>query len=76
LSDQFKFKFKVALLIFKCIKNLGHDYLKCLVHVRDIKRRGSRLDDDIFHFLFNDEKHILFFAAKIAMFNVVVWIEV
>ena len=48
LPVKFRIKFKVALLVFKCINNLGPEYLKNLIQLRDIKRRSSRLDDDFY----------------------------
>jgi len=48
LPVRWRIKFKIALLVFKCINNLAPDYLKNLIYLRDIKRRSSRLDDDFF----------------------------
>ena len=48
LPVKFRIKFKVALSVFKCINNLGPEYLKNLIQLRDIKRRSSRLDDDFY----------------------------
>ena len=48
LPVKFRIKFKIALLVFKCINNLGPEYLKNLIQVREIKRRSSRLDDDFY----------------------------
>ena len=48
LPVRWRIKFKIALLVFKCINNLAPDYLKNLIKLRDIRRRSSRLDDDFF----------------------------
>ena len=48
LPIRFRIKFKLALLVFKCINNLAPDYLKSLINLRGIRRRISRLDDDFF----------------------------
>ena len=48
LPIRFRIKFKLALLVFKCINNLAPDYLKSLINLREIRRRISRLDDDFF----------------------------
>ena len=41
-------KYKIALLVFKCINNLAPDYLKDMITLRQVIRRSSRLDDDFF----------------------------
>ena len=48
LPVRFRIKFKVALLVFKCLNNLAPDYLQSLINLREIKRRSSRLDDDFY----------------------------
>jgi exonuclease III len=48
LPVRWRIRFKIALLVFKCINNLAPNYLKNLIHLRDVKRRSSRLDDDFF----------------------------
>ena len=48
LPVRYRIKFKIALLVYKCINNLAPDYLKGLLKLREIKRRVSRLDDDFF----------------------------
>ena len=48
LPIRFRIKYKIALLVFKCINNLAPDYLKDLISLREIKRRSSRLDNDFF----------------------------
>ena len=48
LPVVFRIKFKIALLIFKCINNLAPAYLAELIQLRNIRRRSSRLDDDFF----------------------------
>ena len=48
LPVRYRIKFKIALLVYKCINNLAPDYLKGLLKLREIKKRVSRLDDDFF----------------------------
>ena len=48
LPVRFRIKFKIALLVFKCINNTGPEYLKELLCIREVKRRSSRLDDDFY----------------------------
>ena len=48
LPVRYRIKYKIALLVFKCINNLAPDYLKDMITLRQVKRRSSRLDDDFF----------------------------
>ena len=48
LPVRFRIKFKLSLLVFKCINDLAPSYLKDLIFLRETKRRSSRLDDDFF----------------------------
>ena len=48
LPVHYRVKFKIALLVFKCINNIAPSYLSELIHIREIRRRESRLDDDFF----------------------------
>ena len=46
LPVRYRIKFKIALLVFKCLNNIAPGYLSKLIQVREIRRRCSRLDDD------------------------------
>ena len=35
-------------MVYKCINNIAPDYSTCLIQLREVKRRASRLDDDFF----------------------------
>ncbi len=48
LPVRFRIKFKISLLVFKCINTLAPGYLKDLIFLRKTRRRSSRLDDDFF----------------------------
>ena len=48
LPVRFRIKFKLCLLVFKCINDLAPEYLKELIFLREVKRRSSRLDNDFF----------------------------
>ena len=48
LPVRYRIKYKIALLVFKCINNLAPNYLKDMITLRQVKRRSSRLDDDFF----------------------------
>ena len=48
LPVRYRIKFKVALLVFKCVNNLAPIYLSSLLKLRNPKRRSVRLDDDYF----------------------------
>ena len=48
LPVRFRIKFKLCLLVFKCINDLAPSYLKDLIILREVKRRSSRLDNDFF----------------------------
>ena len=48
LPVRFRIKFKLCLLVFKCLNDLAPKYLKDLIFLREVKRRSSRLDDDFF----------------------------
>ena len=48
LPVRYRIRFKICLLVFKCINNVAPNYLKDLINLREIRRRSSRLDDDFF----------------------------
>ena len=48
LCTRYRIRFKICLLVFKCINNVAPNYLKDLINLREIRRRSSRLDDDFF----------------------------
>ena len=48
LPVRFRIKYKIVLLVFKCINNLAPCYLSDLVRLRDTKRHSLRLDDDFY----------------------------
>ena len=48
LPVKFRIKFKVALLVFKCLNNISPGYLKNLIKLRTVNKRSSRLDDDFY----------------------------
>ena len=48
LPVRFRIKYKLCLLVFKCINDLAPEYLKELIFLREVKRRSSRLDNDFF----------------------------
>ena len=48
LPVAFRIKYKVILLVFKCINNIAPTYLCDLIGLRDIRRRSVRLDDDFY----------------------------
>ena len=48
LPVRYRIRFKICLLVFKCINNVAPNYLKDLISLREIRRRSSRLDDDFF----------------------------
>ena len=48
LPVRFRIKFKIALLVFKCLNNLAPIYLIEILTLRNIKPHSLRLDDDFF----------------------------
>ena len=48
LPVKYRIKFKVALLVFKCLNGFAPAYMQELISTREIKRRSSRLDEDFF----------------------------
>ena len=48
LPVRFRIRYKICLLVFKCINNIAPNYLKDLLSLRETRRRSSRLDDDFF----------------------------
>ena len=48
LPVNYRLKFKISLLVFKCLNNMAPSYLKDLIELRQIRRRSSRRDDDFF----------------------------
>ena len=41
-------KYKIVILVFKCINNLAPSYLYELLNIRDTKRHSLRVDNDFF----------------------------
>ena len=48
LPVRYRIRYKICLLVFKCINNIAPNYLKDLISLRETRRRSSRLDDDFF----------------------------
>ena len=48
LPVRYRIKYKIVLLVFKCINNSAPSYLSDLVHLRDTKRHSLRLDNDFY----------------------------
>lgn len=48
LPVRYRIKFKIALLVFKCLNNIAPKYLVSLIQLRDTKRKSVRLDDDYY----------------------------
>jgi exonuclease III len=48
LPVRFRIKYKIVLLVFKCINNLAPSYLSELVNLRDTKRHSLRKDNDFY----------------------------
>ena len=48
LPMRYRIKFKVALLVFKCINNLAPLYLSDLVNIRKVNSHNLRIDSDFF----------------------------
>ena len=48
LPVHYRIKFKISLLMFKCINNIAPPYLSEIINLREIRRRSSRLDDDFY----------------------------
>ena len=48
LPVEYRIKFKIALLTFKCINNIAPPYLKEMISPRTDKRKSLRTDDDYF----------------------------
>ena len=48
LPIAYRIKFKVALMVFKCLNNLAPKYLKDLISLRDVKRISVRMDNDFY----------------------------
>ena len=46
LPVQYRIKFKIGLLDFKCLNNMAPKYLQDLITLRQCKKVSSRLDDD------------------------------
>jgi hypothetical protein len=49
LPVRYRIKYKIALLVFKCLNNLAPRYLSELLSLRETKRRSVRLDDDYYY---------------------------
>ena len=48
LPVRYRIRYKICLLVFKCINNIAPNYLRDLISLRETRRRSSRLDDDFF----------------------------
>ncbi|KAL5257842.1 hypothetical protein ACHWQZ_G012699 [Mnemiopsis leidyi] len=48
LPIRYRIRYKICLLVFKCVNNIGPNYLKDLLILRQTRRRSSRMDDDFF----------------------------
>ena len=48
LPVRFRIKFKISLLVFKCLNNIAPQYLQGHINLREVRRRSSRLDDDFY----------------------------
>ena len=48
LPVEYRIKYKISLLVFKCLNNLAPDYLKNLISLRETKRVSMRIDDDYY----------------------------
>lgn len=48
LPVRFRIKYKVALLVFKCLNNLAPTYLSSLLTLRDVNMHHLRIDNDFF----------------------------
>ena len=48
LPVDYRIKFKISLLVFKCINNIAPDYLATLIKLRNPSKYSVRLDDDYF----------------------------
>ncbi len=48
LPVRYRIKYKIALLVFKCVNNMAPKYLSDLVSLRDTKRHSLRMDDDFY----------------------------
>jgi len=48
LPVRFRIKYKIVLLVFKCMNNLAPSYLANLIHLRDTKRQSLRMDNDFY----------------------------
>ena len=48
LPVKFRIKFKIALMVFKCINNIAPDYLSSLIMLRNPNRYSVRMDNDYY----------------------------
>ena len=48
LPVTFRIKFKIGLMVFKCMNNLAPKYLASLIKIRSTGRYSVRLDNDYF----------------------------
>ena len=48
LPVRYRIKYKIALLVYKCLNNLAPMYLIELLSLRDTKRQSLRLDNDFY----------------------------
>ena len=48
LPVEYRIKFKISLIVFKCLNNIAPKYLQDLISLRESKRVSMRLDDDFY----------------------------
>ena len=48
LPVRFRIKYKIALLVFKCLNNIAPEYLSEMLTIRDVNRHSLRVDNDFF----------------------------
>ena len=48
LPVRYRIKYKIALLVFKCLNNIAPKYLSSLIRLRESKRQSVRLDNDFY----------------------------
>ena len=45
---KFRIKFKIALMVFKCMNNIAPDYLSSLIKLRSPNKYSIRLDNEFY----------------------------
>lgn len=48
LPVEYRIKFKISMLVFKCLNNMAPEYLKDLISLREAKRINMRMDNDFY----------------------------